>query len=441
MVSLLDSSDQTILNNASSFGIIKQFDRIKEYNEQGRWLGPRNHYRSDPIARLNSEAIKPKYPRQLADYVAASSPLHLWDGWNYLGLALYSCICGYTNNAIHLAYYAELRAAMSLLASQGIGIFNNRNCVVDDDSKIHYFTKLGGTHKATWSCLQWWANREDTWPLLDRVLQIQSSTFVEWLGSLPQSGAWSPLGTELLLSMGLDLKRMAEDRNARNEASYRPSGFVVTDSRNPMTDIEFVVDSIRLLEPGGPSEAFINVDKYIFRRVVHRALETGNGEDRRFQENIEYMVSKFIDDPILRKEWRQFLTYESDYREPRLIEEAENQKDHHDANYHLQVIGRALLLLRVATGIVRKVFDDSDVDLNSLEFWWREAGYAQGFWDIPPDSISSSQLWDDLSSCLDDIADWIKDYSNSRQNFLTDCAGSLVQITGMARFALIGLVS
>ena len=439
MINILDLSDQTILNNASSVGIIKQFDRIKKYNEQGRWLGPRNRYGSDPIARLKSESIRPKYPRQLADYVAASSPLHLWDGWNYLGLALYSCMCGYTNNAIHLAYYAELRAAMSLLASQGIGIFNNLNCVVDDDSKIHYLTKTGGTHKATWSYLQWWANREGTRLLLDRVLQIKSAPFAEWLSLLPQSGAWTPLGTELLLLMGLDLRQMAEDREARNEASYRPSGIVVTDSRNPMTDIEFVVDSIRLLEPGGSSAAFFNMDKYIFRRVVNRALETGNGADQKFKEHIEHMVSGFIDDPNLCKEWRQFLTYESDHKEPRLIEEAENMGDQYDANYHLQVIGRALLLLRVATGIVRKVLDDSDVDIDSLEFWWREAGCAQGFWDIPPDSISSSQLWDDLSSCLDDIADWINDYSNSRQNFFTDCAGSLVRITGMARFALIGL--
>lgn len=440
MINLLDSSDQTILKNASSVGITKQFDRIKKYNKQGRWLELCNHYGLNPIARLNSENTKPKFPRQLADYVAASSPLHLWDGWNYLGLALYSCMCGYTNNAIHLAYYAELRAAMSLLASQGIGIFNYRACVVDEDSKIHYLAKAGGTHQATWSYLQWWANREDTRLLLDRVLQIQSSPFVEWLDSLPQSGAWSPLGTEFLLSMGLDLKRMAEDRKARNEASYQPSGILATDSRNPMADIEFVVDSIRLLEPGGPSEAFTTIDKYIFRRIVHRAFETGNGENRRFQKNIEYMVSKFIDDPILCREWRQFLTYESDHREPRLIEEAENQEDHHNSNYHLQLIGRAMLLLRVATGIVRKVFDDSDVDLNSLEFWWREAGSAQGFWNIPPDSISSSQLWDDLSSCLDDVTDWINE-SNSRQSFLTDCAGSLVQITGMARFALIGLGS
>ena len=447
----LKPPDEDYLDKASSDGIIKQFNRIKEYNKQGRWLGPRNIYRLDPITKLKPDTklklklkdFNPKYPRQLADYVAVSSPLHLWDGWNYLGLALYSCMCGYMDNAKHLAYYAELRAAMSLLASQGIGIFSNRHCVIDNNSKVYYMDKSGGTHQATWKYLEYWAKRDDmALSPLDRVFQFQSVPFADWLKVLPWTGAWAPLRTELLLSMGLDLERMTEDLDARNEASYRPTGLAVSQLVDVdfKADASFVVDAIRLLEPESSSGAFWNIDRYIFRRIIKRALETGGGGTQRFQNSVTQMVSEFVDNPELQKELEDFLTRRSDEIEPQLIREAGNREGQYDAKYHLQIISRAMLLLRVATGMVREVLNGSNISLESLKFWWCDAGKLQGFWDIPSQSIDGSQLWADLNVCLDDISDWITDNDNdSRRSLTIDCASPLTQITGMARFALIGL--
>ena len=61
---------------------------------------------------------------QLAEYVAASSILHCADGWSYLGRAMAAQLRGDIGAARHLAYYGELRGAISLLAAQGIGIFS-----------------------------------------------------------------------------------------------------------------------------------------------------------------------------------------------------------------------------------------------------------------------------------------------------------------------------
>lgn len=442
----LSNSDINILKRASTIGVINQFDRIKRHLEDGQWLGIRNVYKSNPIKRIELAAKGKdlKYPLQLADYIAVSSPTHLWDGWNYLGLALYSCICGYTANVKHLAYYAELRAAMSVLASQGIGVFNRKHFVVDESSTIH---DLSGkrTHDVTWLCLEQWVYGDGSDYLLDRVFQVQYRSFADWLEVLPHSGAQTPLGADQLLLMGFDIRRMMEDRDARNEASYRPTGIVAAQTADPKADAQFVVEALRLLEPGGSSGTFETIDRYIFRRVVKRALETKMEgtmpESEEFRRSVETMVLAFDDNPTWQKDIKQFLTHESDSKEPRLLVEAENLKDHYDDNYHLQVISRAMLLLRVATGMVREMLKDSGVDLDILKFWWHDAGRVQGFWETPPEAIDSSLLWADINHNLDKIDGWIDGDNNSRQSLQLECAEALTQLTGMARFALIGLAS
>jgi hypothetical protein len=69
--------------------------------------------------------------RHLAQYIAASSILHCADGWSYLGRAINCLLKGDPHRVVHLAYYAELRAALSLLASEAIGVFSRNNFVID----------------------------------------------------------------------------------------------------------------------------------------------------------------------------------------------------------------------------------------------------------------------------------------------------------------------
>lgn len=61
--------------------------------------------------------------------MAASVIVHCFDGWSYLGRALEAEMAGDPQTAVHLGYYAELRAAMSVLASDEIGVFRNKHAV------------------------------------------------------------------------------------------------------------------------------------------------------------------------------------------------------------------------------------------------------------------------------------------------------------------------
>ena len=54
-------------------------------------------------------------PQQVLDVLAATGPSHCLDGWTFLSRALAALLSGDTHTTRHLAYYAQLRAALSLL--------------------------------------------------------------------------------------------------------------------------------------------------------------------------------------------------------------------------------------------------------------------------------------------------------------------------------------
>ncbi|MFJ1288414.1 hypothetical protein, partial [Acinetobacter baumannii] len=79
------------------------------------------------------------------------------DAWDYFSCAISAVLEGNIYNAIHFAYYAELRATMSFLASEGIGVFNGINYYVDSTGKCKRFTGNIATHKFVWPALNEWS--------------------------------------------------------------------------------------------------------------------------------------------------------------------------------------------------------------------------------------------------------------------------------------------
>ena len=447
MTAALSQSDRTNLKAASPAGIVKHLERVERHLEHGRWLGTRNVYRQDPISRIEADSDDPslRRPLQLADYVAASSPLHLWDGWDYLGLSLHAHVRGSVDHATHLAYYAELRAAMALLASQGIGVFKDRHCAIDRDGNVSCLSQRR-THVATWLYLENWADGPDAPSLLGRMFRLHSYSITDWLDEFPPGGAWNPLGTDLLLGMGLDLRRLSDDHDARNEASYRPTAIISPQIKGPRDDIDYLVEILRLLEPGGSPGDFPTLDMYLFRRIIERAFEAGQGrspgqEPDLFHTAVDTMISKFLAPSLRQSSIQQFLTREARPEDPRVLAESESREDHSHKNYHLQVISRASLLLRVATGAVREVYHSADLNLDSVRFWWQKAGTTLGLWHSPPPTIDTSELWQDVAAALDEIVTYELNADTSRRSIVTTYAHPLLDATSMTRFALMGLAS
>lgn len=90
--------------------------------------------------------------RVLAQYLAIAVSWHSLEGWRYLSQAANALLCGARQAAIHLAYYAELRAARSILAGSGICIRNEFHFGLDPSGEVLTFGALRSTGAVAVDC-------------------------------------------------------------------------------------------------------------------------------------------------------------------------------------------------------------------------------------------------------------------------------------------------
>ena len=354
MPASLSLHDLAILPDASPLGVLSSAGWTKRYLSSGRWLGVNNRYNRDIVDQIRSDLKAPSQinDKHLSEYIAASVPIHLLDGWNYLGQALYAQVRGLPDVATHLGYYAELRSAMSLLATQGMSVFNRHHFVVTRDGSLAKLSDRG-THEAVWLYLENWASTPVAADLVGTVLRPLSIGLRDWLDEMPHGGAWKPLGTDLLLNLGLDLKRLADDRSARNEVSYRPTGLRSGATLDASQSAEFLSGTVRALEPSGAGSGFELLDRYLLRRTIERAYKAGTGASHRrrparYREAIDTMLDATAPSTEMRSATRKFLLREATQGEPVVVAEAAKSDATSHPRHHLQVLGRASLLLRLA---------------------------------------------------------------------------------------------
>lgn len=134
----LKNTDRGTIRSLMRSHVVDTLGGMRRYIKANRWVSKTNRYSSNPIAkiRLDNKVRTIKEPKHLSQYIAASSLLHATDGWSYLGRSLLSLLRGDPHRCRHLAYYAELRAAMSLLATEGIGVFRNRHFVINGPNSV-----------------------------------------------------------------------------------------------------------------------------------------------------------------------------------------------------------------------------------------------------------------------------------------------------------------
>ena len=194
---------------------------LKPFFKRATWIGKTNHYAADVVARLKAALpTSPERKRNLAQYIAASVALHSNDGWSYLGRSVACLLAGDAHRALHLAYYAELRASMSLLASAGIGIFNTRHFIVPAANSTTDLRFGQGTHLIAWLALKQWSLQAASGALFAQLIRPEGRTLDQWFQ--PQGGAstLAPQARSWFMQWGMDLDLATKDRDARNELSY-----------------------------------------------------------------------------------------------------------------------------------------------------------------------------------------------------------------------------
>lgn len=198
--------------------------------------------------------------------LAVDSLVHLTEGWRFLSAALASMLNNAPAQAIHFAYYGELRAAMSLLSSHGMHVSNRNNSYLErgGTSKVPSWQAMP-THKVVWKLWEAWAKTPAAEGLFLGQLKILPSVTI---GHLKASvGRISANAT--LTRWALDLA-MGDEHKARNRASYETPTARIPLQPMQVSDFEFVRDLWALAEPTGFGLRF---EQELVRHLVTEELK------------------------------------------------------------------------------------------------------------------------------------------------------------------------
>lgn len=149
--------------------------------------------------------------------LAARQLEHCLEAWNFLSQAGWALVSAHTNQAIHMAYYAEVRAANSLFASSGIAVKSFPNYYLSKhDAREEIRGQAAGTHSLIRNFWPYWCKRNDAKAIFSNLKVAQSVSLED---------VWKALGLgsrsqNRLLVWGYELTNLAKDHASRNMASY-----------------------------------------------------------------------------------------------------------------------------------------------------------------------------------------------------------------------------
>lgn len=402
---------QNELARASASGTAAIFNGLHRNLQVQQWLQATNAYRSNCLhqiaADLDATTGTGINGPDLAEYIAASVPLHCSDGWTFLARSLSAYINGNPHQAAHFAYYAELRAAMSILGSQGVGVFNRKHFFIDHAGQCQAISAQRSTHEFVWLALDDWSNRPSSGVALLNLFVVSGISVKDWFSALPGSSVASSFASYWLRNWGIDLSAIDTDHDVRNLASYRPNEFSTwnTDAR---ACSEFLRSMWALFEPA--TTRFETLDRHLLRMLVRKTiLSVGdpadpNREDKARQQLTTMLNNLAVGDPE-RNRSKEFLL--STDPEPSLLTMAEAVGGPNDPHVHERVIARAALLLRVASGFTAQLIEGATFKIDDLNFWTWPLGNRRAFWKPGAALDDFSDLWLDVSAAMDDEAAWI----------------------------------
>jgi hypothetical protein len=429
------------LDRADSAEVVTAIARRKPI---GPWLTGNNRYSSDPSRRLKWERQNRRAAnsRHIADYLAASLPTHCADGWSYLGRAIIAAAHGDADTSRHLAYYAELRATLAILASSGIGVFNYHHAVLDASGVAHTRKGNFGTHKMAWLALDRWSRTRRGTDALARIVRPEGETLDGWIGALRVAGSWKALGGTWLRQWGLDLRRLTTDRDDRNVASYQPTSIPESVGCEAQDVAEFVQSLWWHFEPIG-SDPFERLDLELLRRALRLALSHGATPATAHERLVRGAAEDVITSPARRGRVLPLLLSAAPIGPGvSIVDLASEDQQRTHPHHHLHVMARAALLLRVASGLTTELYGRAGVGLRDFDFWWQRLGLDRGFW--PPQAMPEylTDLWPDVEDALTVAEDrGAMSQGASYHTLVRRCGDAFPTLSGCERIALWSFIS
>jgi hypothetical protein len=395
----------------------------KHYIPKNRLLSSNNPLEKNAkraISRhLNSGKSFTINNHEFRTYLAASSLAHMLDGWMYLSNSINSLLSGDEGASVHLAYYAELRSAMSILATEGLGVFDRKHFGAFEGDQCEIFkyrsrdASKGATHQFVWTAMDKWASSASK-PSSNilKMFRVRGKSFYELTEFFHPSVATSVLLSERTIKKWLkdwcfDIQAYRSDREGRNEVSYRPQRI-----KNFGQNIDFksVVSSVNsfwnVLSPSG-TDKFTLLDSYLLRKLfktLHNQLVNDGLAAESFQDSV---INAFEQHGISDQPLFSFITAAPpiDHSIFTLASIKETTP--------LSIIARASLLLRISAGMVSQLCSDAEVELHELNFVWENYGVDNGFWTSGNLPANFNSLWTDISVSIEELNFDIADISYS----------------------------
>lgn len=419
MTAQLSSDDKAILARADPTVVIGALGRFRSQTCPP-WLSATNPFQNGAMPR-GKAACAEVTSDDMLEVIAIRGPLHAIDGWGYLGRAFSSLLSGQAHAARHLSYYAELRAALSILANSGIGVFNQCNAVVDTTGTVHIMSRFG-THDMAWLALAEWSLRASSLEQLIAPIQLAGTSLLDPFREFFPAQVSTAAG-QLMTKWGFDLQQGSIDRDERNWSSYQPTalGPIVT---TPAEDAAFLKMFWNACRPHG-----VELERHLLRILLEteaRSLDSQISEYRHSYERLQDSTKGIVS--------FDFLT---------------RVNDPIDHEFLIQLATRALpappyammcragLLLRLATGMAEENLRAAGVQpVHHFNDWWQEFGASHGLWrpGFPP--VTSADLWDDIDLALEESA---TAPTGHRHEWVTTLAGNAMRMCETERVALWGL--
>jgi hypothetical protein len=280
-------------------------------------------------------------PTTSAAALAVDGLVHLTEGWRYFSSALAAALCNSHSQATHFAYYAELRAAVSIFSGFGIRIFNTSHSYLSSSGVISTPQWSGvQTHKVVWDLWTLWCTSPSAESLFLDQLKILPSVTMRDLKKAAVTIAAPPV----LRSWAIDLS-LSHEKHSRNVASYEARL-----SREPLKgmtpgDVEFIRQLWLLKEPTGHGLRF---EQELARYWVVKQMNSIDPHDRVEWKNL-FLKEIERDTGTSRSTLDSFFD-DSTPPSPILDSALDGQTGHQN------MIARAFFLLRLATLVPNDAF-------------------------------------------------------------------------------------
>ena len=376
---------------------------------QGRWLAEGNRYAEGKLlANVEEEHVSGvKDAAGLAETIAASTALHVADAWNYAGRALNAHAHGDADTAIHLAYYAELRAAMGILAACGVGVCKSHQVQVGrvQGQPTTQVSKLGPTHDFVWRAFEHSRQSRRAADLVCKGISVGGYNVSQWLTAFRATGIEAATAAEWFQRWGLDLRQFARDSRLRNKSSYEPNRFDARAEPSGEDLADTLHDIWNPFEPQ-PNDRFASVDIHLLHFALQWGYEATTDAAHRSQADYLRRLDEAIKElapPAVTSIRAALVDYPA--KPPAIFSFAANATP--PGAPQVAIVSRAWLLTRLATAIAKSLLDAAHLDREALSFWWRPYGLTAGLWrpDQEPDSFD--ELWKPIKASLNDVDSWL----------------------------------